>query len=268
MSSEKNQYFYYYDEINDDFANNGIKTKPLPDDYEYFPKNIWYRIGYPFVHFFLTLFFMGVNAVTDGYRMKNSKILKHNGKKGYFVFANHTTWIGDAVVMPALEFPNSVFTVVHPDAVSIPGTSIAIRMIGATPRPESHKHFVRFIRAIERMYNSGYPVVIYPEAHIWPKYNKIRPFPDVSFGLPVKLGAPCYVKTTVYTKKKNGHTYPTVYFDGPIIPDSTIPIKDAQKKLRDEVYNTMCMRAKNSELDERFHYIKVNSPEEVRTEKR
>lgn len=31
--------FYYSDELNDDFAENGIKTKRIPSDYEYFTRS-------------------------------------------------------------------------------------------------------------------------------------------------------------------------------------------------------------------------------------
>lgn len=267
---EKHRYYYYYDELNDDFANNGIETLPLPDDYEYYPKSLVYRIVHPVANIIMLLFLMVVNAMTDGYRVHNSKILKkrNDRKKGYFVFANHTTWIGDAVIHPTIAFPKQVYTVVHPDAISIKGASTAIRMLGAMPKPSSRKNFVRFIEASSRMFEEGNPVVIYPEAHIWPKYNRIRQFPDVSFGIPARLGAPCFVKTTVYRRNGKGHTYSEVYYDGPFYPDNTLCLKDAQKKLRDDIYSVMKERTKDSALDIRYHYIKVNSPDEVRTEVR
>lgn len=265
---EKHRYYYYYDELNDDFANNGIETKALPDDYEYYPKSLLYRIAHPVVNLALLIFLMGVNAVTDGYRVHNSKVLRKrpDRRKGYFLFANHTTWVGDAVIHPTIAFPKQVYTVVHPDAISIKGASTAIRMLGAMPRPASRTNFERFLEASSRMYEEGNPVVIYPEAHIWPKYNRIRPFSDVSFGIPAKLGAPCFVKTTVYRLDRKGHSYSEVYYDGPVFPDSSLPVKMAKKKLRDEVYSIMCRRAEDSRLDCRYHYIKVDSPEEVRTE--
>jgi len=265
---EKHQYFYYYDELNDDFANNGIKTKPLSDDYEYFPKSLLYRIVHPGANLLMLLGLMVVEAFTDGYRVRNASVLRkgRDRKKGYFVFANHTTWVGDAVIHPTMAFPKQVYTLVHPDAISIPYASTAIRMLGAMPRPSSRKNFLRFMEASERMYNNGNPVVIYPEAHIWPRYNKIRPFPDVSFGIPARLGAPCYVKSTVYKLNKKGHSYAEVWYDGPIYPDNTLPLQEARKKLRDEVYEVMCRRTAASELDVRYHYIKVDSPDQVRTE--
>jgi len=265
---EKHRYFYWYDEVNDDFANNGIDTNETPEDYEYYPKSRVYRFFHPICNAIMLMFLIVVNALTDGYRLHNVKVLKNrkDRKKGYFVFANHTTWIGDAVIHPTVSIPRQVYTVVHPDAISIKGASTAIRMLGATPKPYCRKTYIRFIEAMKRMYNEGNPVVIYPEAHIWPRYNKIRNFPDVSFGIPARLGAPCFVKSTVYRKNRKGHTYSEVYYDGPIYPDSQLPLKEAQKKLRDDVYDILCQRTADSELDSRYHYIKVDSPDKVRTE--
>ncbi len=56
--------------------------------------------------------------------------------------------------------------------------------------------------------------------------------------------------------------------DGPFYPDKTLSRRQAQAKLRDQVRDTMLMRAEQygSSLDGRYHYIKVDSPDEVRTE--
>ena len=111
-------------------------------------------------------------------------------------------------------------------------------------------------------------ISVYPEAHIWPKYNQIREFPKTSFHYPVKLNAPCFAKTTVYKKTRSGKTKPVIYLDGPFYPNKDLPMKEAQIDLRNRIYNAMVERAKkeNSELDYRYEYIKVDSPEEVRTE--
>ena len=107
-------------------------------------------------------------------------------------------------------------------------------------------------------------ITIYPEAHIWPKYNKIRPFLSVSFSYPSKLNAPCYTKTTVYKATKNGKTKPVIYFDGPFYPNMNLPYKERQQDLRDRIYNQMQERTLTSQTDENFIYEKVFSKNEMR----
>ena len=264
----KERYYYFYDDRNDDFANSGIDGKPTPPDYEYYPKNLIYRIFKPILNrLILIILFIPACIIMKGLHVHNAKVLRNRDRKrGYFVFGNHTTYVGDAVMQPFMAFPHEVYTVVNPDAISIKFAGTIIRILGAMPNPSSRLTYVRFMEATERMYRDGNPIVVYPEAHIWPKYNKIRNFADVSFNLPVKLGAPCFVKSTVYHADRKGHTTAEVWYDGPIYPNPDLPAKQAQRDLRDRVYAKMCERCADSELDSRYHYIKVDSPDKVRME--
>ncbi|MDD6152024.1 MAG: 1-acyl-sn-glycerol-3-phosphate acyltransferase [Bacteroidales bacterium] len=268
----KHKYYYWFDERNDDFANTGIKGRPTPEDFEYLPKNVLYRIFKPLVYYlFVTLVVMIlVWPVTGIWRLHNVGVLRKrkDRRKGYFVYGNHTTFFADALINPVSCFPRQVYAVVNPDAISIPFASTFLRMLGATPVPCSRQGALRYIDAISRIYEKGSVVAIYPEAHIWPKYNGIRDFSDSSFKMPVRLGAPCYVKSVIYRKTPSGRTRPELWFDGPFYPNSDLPPKEARKELRDRIYAQMRLRCKDSELDERFHYIKVDNPGQVRTETR
>ena len=45
------------------------------------------------------------------------------------------------------------------------------------------------------------------------------------------------------------------YVEGPFYPDQSLPFKEAQEKLRNDVYDTMCNLSKNSNVDV-IKYIK------------
>ena len=266
---ERLRHYYYFDERNDDFANDGIKGSPTPADYEYFPKNILYRTLKPIVYYvYMVLVALLVKPLSRLKRVHNVGVLRkvENRRKGYFVFGNHTNVFADALLHPVVAFPRSVYIVANPDAISIPGLKTFLRMLGTVPVPYAKSTYVKYMNAIKRMYDHGHPIVVYPEAHIWPKYNAVRDFPDVSFKLPVRLGAPCFAKSTVYHKDSRGHTYAEVWYDGPFYPDATLPEKKARKELRDRIYAKICERCKDSELDCRYTYEKVDDPQEVRTE--
>ena len=99
-------------------------------------------------------------------------------------------------------------------------------------------------------------VVIYPEAHVWPYYTGIRPFPASSFRFPVECGAPVFVMTTTYQKRKTGRTPKAkIYVDGPFWPDDSLKKKERQQHLRDQVYACMTERSKNSTYDY-IRYVK------------
>ena len=86
--------------------------------------------------------------------------------------------------------------------------------------------------------------------------HHIRDFSDTSFAYPVKLNSPVFSATVTYTKRKlTSIPKVTVYIDGPFYPDTAMRTRDAQKKLRDEVYATMKKRSENSTY-ERIKYVK------------
>lgn len=260
--------YYYYDEVNDDFANNGIDGKPTPDNFPYIAKNPFYQFFQPIVYYFFLGFFsliVGCMRV----KMVNKKVLKtgRDKKKGYFIYGNHTSWIEDAVTPCMTAFPKPCYTIANPDAISIKGAGMLVRMFGAYPTPNSKQHFKDFTKGIDLFYNKGYAISIFPEAHIWPHYNEIRNFPNVSFTYPVKLNAPCYTKTLVYEPTKKGKLKPVIYFDGPFYPNKELTSAEAKKELRDTIYNNMVETAKkhNSTLASNYSYTKVDSPDQVKS---
>lgn len=265
----KKRYYYYFDEKNDDFAGTNINGEKTPKNYEYLPRNIFYRIFKPVVYY-LVLPIVSLAVTLMGVRIKNRKVLKNrrDRKKGYFIYSNHTGSVRDVFSAPKVLFPHQCYAVANPDAISIPGIKLLVRFLGVMPVPSDIKTYAKFRDAIGKVYGKGNVISIFPEAHIWPKYHEIRDFPDVSFYYPVELDAPCFVKTTVYIKRKNGTTRAKMICDGPFYPDKTVSRREAQAKLCREIKETMKMRAKeyDSSPDCRFNYIKVDTPEDVRTE--
>ena len=120
-----------------------------------------------------------------------------------------------------------------------------MRTVGALPIPNNFHLMNKFTSAVGEAIKKRHWVAIYPEAHIWPYYTKIRNFSPVSFNYPVRLDAPVFTYTMTYkTRRHRSKPKCTVYVDGPFFADKTLPNKEAAKKLRDEVYNAMCRRAR------------------------
>ena len=259
--------YYYFDEENDDFANIGIKTKLTPDDFCYNPKSKWWRFWKKVIyHLFYPIVALLLYCIIRG-RIRNRKTMAKR-KEGYFVYSNHTSPLCDVFSVPVLAWPRSTYIISNPDSISIKGIKTIVRLLGCLPTPTSKRAYINFLKAIKDFYNRGSVISIYPEAHIWPKYNKIRQFKETSFYYPVKFNAPVFVKTTVYKKKKNGKSKLILYIDGPFYPNTSLDTKEAQIELRDRVYQQLIKRVEenHSYLDKRYEYIKVNSKEEVRTE--
>ena len=115
----------------------------------------------------------------------------------------------------------------------------------------------KFLDSVETIINKKKKVVaIYPEAHVWPYYTKIRNFVSTSFKYPVKLNSPVYSFTTTYLERKNRKPKIVIYVDGPFYPNKDLKLRQAQEELRDRVYECMVNRSKASNV-EYIKYMKI-----------
>ena len=181
--------------------------------------------------------------------------LKPYKKQGYFIYGNHTQPFADTFIPSVAVYPKRNFLIVNPENVSMKGMQTLVEMLGAIPVPGNKEAMKNFLATIEEKINKNYSITIYPEAHIWPYYTKIRPFKEVSFKYPVKLDKPVFCMTNTYQKRGKNKAKIVTYIDGPFFPDSNLPPKERQKQLRDQVYNCMVERSKNSNV-EVIKYIK------------
>ena len=165
--------------------------------------------------------------------------------------------------MPTLiNFPRKAHIVAHPDNVSIPILGGFNKMMGGFPIPSDIKTTKNFLSAMELFLKHKNVIAVYPEAHVWPYYTKIRNFVATSFKYPVKYKVPAYAYTTTYKDRPGKRPQIVVYIDGPFYADESLSSKKAEQDLRDRVYNTMLERSKNSNV-EFYTYIKQEAKEET-----
>ena len=247
---DKRKVIYYEDELNDEFSVAQIETREINGDYIYchdsffkkFTRFFWYRIvATPLAYAYLKLSFH--------HKIVGKKVLKGYKKTGYFMYGNHTQDIADAFIPTMVSMPKGVYVIVHPNNVSMPVLGKVTPSLGALPLPDDMKAYKNFIKAVERRCSEKNCIMIYPEAHIWPYYTKIRPFPDNSFAYPIKQGVPTFCFTNTYQKRRWSKKPKIVtYVDGPFYPDKALSTKEQKKDLRDKVYNCMCARSENSNV--------------------
>lgn len=242
---------YYEDELNDDFAGISPKKVDFSDDYKYIHRNLIWKISSfivyriimtPIAYLYLKLKF-------------KCKIIGKNKfksvKGGYYIYANHTMIPGDGYLPSIATFPKRDYVVVGKENLSMKGTRTFMKMIGAYLIPQSLDMTRKFIDGMDYYLNKGNAFVIYPEAHIWPYYTKIRPFKSVSFQYPVKLNKPSFAMCVTYQKKKHSNKPKiTVYIDGPFYPDENLTNNKAkQLDLHKKVYDSLVENSKNSNYE-------------------
>ena len=242
---------YYTDELKDEFSTAKIKAVKIDGSYRYdrtkggagLIRFILYRLIATPLAYIYTKIVLHQHTV-------NGNLLKPFRKKGFFMYGNHTNVYGDPLMPNIFGFPKNIYFIVHPNNVSMPFLGKINRYLGAIPLPDDIAAAKNFRKCIDNRIENGDCVVIYPEAHIWPYYTRIRPFPDTSFGYPVKLGAPVFCFTNTYQKRRFGKKPKIVtYIDGPFFPDESLPKAGRILALRNIIYNKMCERAQNSNVE-------------------
>lgn len=224
---------YYEDELNDEFSEVKIVPKKIDENYKYIHKNvIWNACA-----------FLLQNVISLPVKYLYAKIkfrIKYIGKEklreykneGYFIYGNHTQSFADTFLISNVIFPKINYLIVNPENVSMKFLGNVVQMLGAIPIPSNKEGMKNFLCTIEKRIEKGNSITIFPEAHIWPYYTKIRPFKSVSFKYPVKLEKPAFCMTNTYQrygknrqKGKNSSIY-----RWPIFPRRRIKCKRKTRK--------------------------------------
>lgn len=250
--------YYYDDELEDEFSGIKRRTITVDENYRYSHKKAWRAAAWMLYHIIMTPVAFIYMKLNFGVRIEGRDKLREidggAGDRSVFFYGNHTHVPGDGYIPTCISFPRKAIILAHPDNVSLYGTKNIMEMLGAFPIPNKLGGMKNFLGELEHYIGTGHPIFIYPEAHIWPYYTKIRPFNESSFRYPVIYDRPAFSFTITY-QKHLFRTKITIYIDGPFSPDTTINPRQAAVKLRNQVYDAMTARSENSTY-EKVEYIK------------
>ncbi len=253
----KEKVIYYSNELEDDFVDNSLEAKIIDEKYFYGDNSWWWNFKCfvlykvlirPAARFYLKFF--------EQHKIINKEVLKPYKDSTYFMYANHTNPGLDPFIPTAVSNPNPIYVIISPVNLSIPVLGPILKYLGGLPLPSNMKATKNFLETIKLRVSQNHPVMIYPEAHLWPYYTKIRPFTELSFRYPVQYKTPVFCFTNTYHKRKIGKKPRIVtYVDGPFFPDENLSTSEQKTDLRNKVYEAMVNRSKNSNY-ELIKYIK------------
>ncbi len=255
-SNEMMKTIYYENELKDEFSAAQIRAKKIDASYRYLretPRDkvlhglFYWGLAKPLGWLFLKL------------RFRQSFVGKEKLKslpkdQPCFLYGNHTNAAMDPFVPNMLFWGRDLRIIVHPNNVSMPVFGHVTPYLGALPLPDDREAMDHFVEALHKTIRDDKSVIIYPEAHIWPYYTKIRPFKDSSFRYPVEENVPVYCFVNTWHRCLLGLRVKT-YVEGPFFPDPNLHPKQARAKLRDQVYEAMC-RLSEKNTYERIRYVK------------
>lgn len=234
-----------YTSFDEDIIQARNQNLKLPENYKWVHNNLIYNllsdivysllwlVGYFYQHFYLHLKVIG----KEKFRTCQNE--------GYFLYINHTQPFGDPF-LPSQLLTKRYYAICAPSNLSVPILGKILPITGALPIPDTIKQMREFKKAIKLRIEQKHVVVIFPEAHVWPYYTKIRDMQDGSFQFPLDCKAPSFTATCTYQKGRHKKPDLIVYIDGPFYPDATLKRAAARKKLKSEIVETMKNESKHS----------------------
>lgn len=258
---ENKKIVYYQDELNDEFSKAKIDPRKIDEKYQYIHKNLIWNICAFVLQNILS---MPIKILYSKIKFRIQYVGKEKLKKckedGYFIYVNHTQSFADTFIPSIPIYPKRNFFIVNPENVSMKGLKTVVEMLGAIPVPSNKTAMKNFLDVIKKRIENKSSITIYPEAHIWPYYTKIRPFKDVSFKYPIEFNSPTFCMTNTYQSygRKNNKIKIVTYIDGPFFSNRELSIQQQKQELRNKVYNCMVERSKNSNIE----YIKYEKKKE------
>ncbi len=246
----------YYNEFTDDFSVSKSQDFTLPDSYEYIKTDFLSRLLSGIIYF-LAIVFSSVYLRIFLHLKISGKSKFKEVKGGFFIYGNHTQSVGDVFIPALAVLPRRIYTIVSTANYGIPLIGKILRPLGALPIIPTLKGMKKLENAIKTRAETGHPIVIYPEAHVWDYYTGIRPFPVTSFKFPVKLNMSAFSMTATYKKSKVfKRPIINVIIDGPFYPEGDTA-KGKTQDLHDKVYGSMLNNAKKSN----YNYIEYKKNE-------
>lgn len=237
----------------------------LPENYRWVRPELLFRLASGLTYALAMVFGEIYCRLFLHVKIRNRGVLKAGAETGYFLYANHTQPIGDVVLPAIVTWPKRIFTIAGTANLGIPVIGKLLPALGILPVPDGSIHQGKEFRAaVKTRIAQKKCVVVYPEAHVWPYYTGIRPFPATSFHYPVEENVPSYCMTTTYQKRKFGKKPGiTVYVDGPFLPDGSLPKKQRRQALASQIAACMKRRSEQSNYEYIHYEMKIQpNPEE------
>ena len=256
---KKTKTIYWKDELHDDFDEVGLERPNVPFNYHYIRKNPINAFFSGILYHAIAVPVLATYCFLHGIRVENKRYYKKIKRDGGFIYANHVA-LSDVFKFQALiSFGKRINILGYSDILSVPVVKHIVRALGYLPLPlkDDKDNFAKLMDSMSYYIKKKHQaILIYPEAHIWPYYTKIRNFPNNSFIYPSKILAPVIPAVTVWKERKFRKTPRQVIRIGkPIYPLPGVSIQENKEHFLEECKKQMLLLS-NVKQQEYIKYIK------------
>ena len=255
---KKNKTIYYSDDINVDFqTTKGAKRVKLDENYEFIRKKPSEKIISLILYYLVAHPILSLVCICRFTTFKGKKNLKELKDKGYFIYSNHISNMDAIMINSFLIWNKRVNILGYSDSLSIPVVKHLVKPLGFIPLGDSLKTQANMMNCFNYYIKKKQAILIFPEAHIWPYYTKIRDFPSGSFHYPSKMNAPVVPIVSIMQKRLFKFLKPRIklVIGKPIYPDENKSVKENKEYLHDECLKQMKEISSKYKQFEYYNYV-------------
>ena len=264
--NKKERVLYYKDELNDDFGNIELEQVDVPSNYKYIRSKAFDILFSSWFYWIVLKTFLGLYTFFRGYKIIGRenlktyyKVCKENNSAG-FIYSNHTSNEDAFDRQVRVISKRRVNVLANSNILSQKFLTFICKSGGYIPLGRSLKSQKEMLECFKYyLFTKKQDILIYPEAHIWPYYTKIRPLRSAAFHYPAKFFVPVLPVVTVYLPKKRKNAKPrkALVIGEPILPKKELSVSENKVYLRDETQKAMETIASSYKQVEYIKYIKV-----------
>lgn len=234
---------YYQDETKDDFLSTKTNLNiTIDSEYKYLNHNPIYNFFSTCLYYIIAIPLLAIyGRLFKGLRIKNKKNLRKAKKTGYVLYINHSNMMDPFLGHVFLAKLKRAYVIASKDAVSIFFVKTLVKALGTLPVPDTTGGLKNLHSTVSYLLAKKRVIVVYPEAHLWPYYTGLRPFPTTSFRFAANNNVPAIPVAVTYTEprhpfKSRKKPKPIVYIGEPVFPDAELSSKANAEMLRDKCY--------------------------------
>ncbi|MDR2095457.1 MAG: 1-acyl-sn-glycerol-3-phosphate acyltransferase [Treponema sp.] len=219
----------------------------LDENYPFIDRSLGFRIRSALIYLgIFTLVFI-IAPIRFGLRIEGrSKLKKHRAlfRNGALTVSNHVLRWDFLCILQAVRFRRLYFPA-WKENISGPDRNL-IRFVGGIPVP-TDIHAIRYFNgAFDELHGKKKWFHVFPEGSNWPYYQPIRPFKKGMFTMAHKYNIPVIPfafsyrpPRGIYKLFKKNYPLITLRIGEPILPDASLPRKEAVNLLREQCHKSI-----------------------------
>ncbi|GHU40507.1 hypothetical protein FACS1894190_07470 [Spirochaetia bacterium] len=217
------------------------------ENYPYLDKTFKFKLWSGFIYFAIWTLVFIVSPIRFCLRIEGRGILRKHRKllkNGAMTAANHVMRWDFLCVLQAMRYRRLYFPALAYN-INTADRGV-IRAVGGIPVPEGVHAMQQFNAAFDELHARKKWLHAFPEASSWDYYQPIRPFKKGVFTIAHRYNLPVIPMafswrppTGIYRLFKKGHPLVTLRIGEPILPDLTLPRKEAVNLLREKCHKAV-----------------------------